>query len=57
MPVVIVGAVTLVAILLAIGVIVWRHKKFNDTQRELQTIREWTSFTTELENRYLGAAL
>ncbi|MEZ0228171.1 MAG: protein kinase, partial [Planctomycetota bacterium] len=54
MPVVIVGAVTLVAILLAIGVIIWRHEKFNRQQRELATIREWTSFTTELENQKIN---
>jgi serine/threonine protein kinase/Flp pilus assembly protein TadD len=54
MPVVVVGAVTCFALVLSLGVIFWKHQRYNKQQKDLATEREWSSFTTEFENQKIN---
>ncbi|HZU98551.1 MAG TPA: protein kinase, partial [Planctomycetota bacterium] len=54
MPVVVVGSVTCVALLLAVGGIVWRYKRTKAAEVKFNTDREWNSFTTEIENQKIN---
>ena len=55
MPIVIVSAVTCLAICLALGVIAWRQHRWNALQRDIAIKREWDSFVTQVENEKINA--